>query len=73
MATVRAAHLGALARRRTEKRRVFDWLDQLARANDPRLATWRREVRGACAIAIRAYERARGTGPSVVPHDEDDD
>jgi hypothetical protein len=69
---VRTEHLFALARGRTAKRRAFDWLDELAQRQDPTLRVWRRESRGACAVAIRAYELARGSGPSVVPHDDED-
>jgi hypothetical protein len=34
------------------------------------LAPWRREAERCCRMAIAAYERARGTGPSVVPTEE---
>jgi hypothetical protein len=31
------------------------------------VAEWRAELELACAIAVTAYERVRGDGPSVVP------
>jgi hypothetical protein len=70
LAVVRVEHLRAIARMQTETKTVTAWLDELLGADRRALAPWRLEAERSCKIAIRAYERARGTGPSVVPTEE---
>jgi hypothetical protein len=72
LAVVRVEHLRAVARMLTETRTVTAWLDELLAADRKALAPWRPEAALLCRMAIRAYERARGNGPSVVPEEEED-
>jgi hypothetical protein len=64
---VRAEHLRALVGARTRARTLTAWLDELVAADRHALALWRPEAEIACAMAVTAYEHARGRGPSVVP------
>lgn len=69
--TVRVQHLRGRACGRTEARTVAEWLEETAKEKPHLLKGWRKEVELACAIAVRAYERARGERrPSVVPGKE---
>jgi hypothetical protein len=68
-AIVRLEHVRAVVRGRTERTKPLAWLEELSQARDPRLPVWRRQVEDACAIALCAYERVRGEGPSVVPQE----
>jgi hypothetical protein len=70
LAVVRAEHLRAVARRLTETTAVTAWLDELLAVDRKALAPWKPEAELLCRMAIRAYERARGKGPSVVPDDD---
>ena len=70
LAVVRVEHLRAIARVRTETKTVTAWLDELLAADRAALSPWRQEAERCCRMAITAYERARGTGPSVVPAEE---
>jgi hypothetical protein len=69
--TVRAQYLRALIGAQTRAKSVAFWLEELVVMGGPAaVADWRREAELACAIAVGAYENARGTGPSVVPSEE---
>jgi hypothetical protein len=69
--TVRAEHLCALARGQTSARSVAEWIEEVVRRGRPDLvAEWRQELEVVCATAVRAYERVRGEGPSLVPEME---
>jgi hypothetical protein len=65
--TVKVNHLRALVRVRTEAGNIGEWLEELAKEGAAALKTWRRDAERDCAIAVRAYERARGKGECVVP------
>jgi hypothetical protein len=67
---VRAEHLRALVGARTRVRTLTAWLGELAADDRDTLMLWRPEAEIACALAVTAYERARGKGPSVVPAEE---
>ena len=64
---VKAEHLRALLGARSRAQTVTAWLDELVAADRHALALWRPEAVIACAMAVTAYERARGKGGSVVP------
>jgi hypothetical protein len=69
---VRAEYLTALARCQTRAKNVVDFIEEVVRKGRPGLVVaWRAELEVACAIAVAAYERARGDGPSVVPDEEE--
>ncbi|HEY5240240.1 MAG TPA: hypothetical protein VIJ22_02195 [Polyangiaceae bacterium] len=69
--TVRAEHLRALARCQTSARTVTEWIEEVVRRGRPDLvAEWRQELESVCAMAVGAYERVRGNGPSLVPETE---
>jgi len=71
--SVRAEHLGAVATARTHADNVAGWLEELVAGRDrDRVVAWKREAARSCAIAIAAYERARGTGPCAVPDNEEE-
>jgi hypothetical protein len=70
LAVVRAEHLRAIVRMQTETKTVTAWLDELLAAKRGALAPWRQEAERSCQIALTAYERMRGKGPSVVPTEE---
>ncbi len=70
MAVVRVEHLRAIARMRTGTKTVTAWLEELLAADRAALAPWRQEAERSCKIALVAYERVRGKGPSVVPTEE---
>jgi hypothetical protein len=64
---VKAEYLRALLGARSRAKSVTAWLEELVTADRNALAIWRPEAELACAMAVAAYERARGKGPSVVP------
>ena len=68
--TVKVMHLRALMCARTEAGNIGEWIEELAKEGAGVLRAWRREAERNCAIAIRAYERARGKGECVVPGSE---
>lgn len=68
--TVRVLHLRALATARTEADTVAAWIEELASGRAAVLAAWKAEAERNCAVAIRAYERARGKSECVVPDAE---
>lgn len=70
MPVVLAEHLRALAACRTSARTVAAWMEERVAADPAALAPWRPEAEMWCRIAVTAYERARGRGPSVVPQEE---
>jgi hypothetical protein len=71
-ASFRAEYQCALATGRTKEDTVAGWLEEfVASGGEQAIAAWRICIERACAIAVRAYERARGDGPSVVPHEEE--
>ena len=68
---VRAEHVRDRARGQTKARDVRAFVEGVVRDGPPALvAEWRAELEMACAIAVAAYEQARGIGPSVVPAEE---
>ena len=68
---VRVEHVRALARAQTRAKDVCAFIEEVVRKGRPELvAEWRAELELACAIAVTAYERVRGDGPSVVPTEE---
>jgi hypothetical protein len=69
MPAVRAEHLTARARGQTRTPDVTRWLRQLVAERSPLLKAWREQAEEARSRALAAYERARGTGPSLVPED----
>jgi hypothetical protein len=67
---VRAEHLRAVATVRTSAKTVTARLvEVIAHVGPASVVAWKRDAERACAIAIRAYERARGTGPCAAPDD----
>jgi hypothetical protein len=65
---VRLDHVRALVRGQTHAKDVRAFIEEVVRKGRRKLvAEWRAELELACAIAVTAYERARGDGPSVVP------
>ena len=69
MPAVRAEHLTARARGQTRTPDVTRWLSQLVAERSSLLKAWREQAEEARSRALAAYERARGTGPSLVPED----
>jgi hypothetical protein len=70
-ASFRAEYLRALVRARTKADSVAQWLEELVKTGGAKaVGAWRIDIERACAIAVRAYERVRGDGPSVVPDEE---
>jgi hypothetical protein len=65
---VRIAYVHALARAQTRAKNVADFIEEVVRSGrtEP-VAAWREQLELACAVALRAYERVRRGGPSVVP------
>ncbi len=47
-----------------------EWLEELVEQRPEEVAAWREKATRACGHAIRAYERVRGDGPSVVPQED---
>lgn len=68
--TVRVLYMRALITAKTEADTVVAWLEEHAKAEDDVLSRWKEEAEMRCAMAIRAYERARGTVECVVPEEE---
>lgn len=69
---VRVEYLRALARVQTRANNVAAFVEEVVRRGRKDLmAAWRSEVELSCALAVSAYERVRGDGPSVVPDDEE--
>jgi hypothetical protein len=65
---LRALHLRAQVEATTHTKTAKDWLEELAvEKGAEAVAAWRREAEAACADAVRAYEKARGDRPCVVP------
>jgi hypothetical protein len=60
----------ALMNARTATDSPDEWLEEVAKGRPEALVPWRAEAERACAIAVRAYERARGKGQCVVPEGE---
>ena len=68
---MRVEYLRALARVQTRAKNVAAFVEEVVRkGREDLLAAWRSEVELTCALAVAAYERVRGDGPSVVPDDE---
>ena len=67
LSTVKVLHLRALRVARTEAGSVAEWLEERAKEGAAVLEAWRQEAERSCAIAVCAYERARGRGECVVP------
>jgi hypothetical protein len=71
---VRVEYLRALARVQTRAKNAAAFVEEVVRKGRKELlVAWRSEVELACALAVAAYERVRGDGPSVVPDDEEGD
>lgn len=72
-ATVNVEHLRAVARCETRARSVKDWIEEVVRKGRRDLVDgWRAELELQLAMAINAYDRARGNRPCVVPQDEEE-
>src|SRR5579859_2977230 len=68
---VRVEFVRALAEGRTRATRIVEFIEEAAeRRRWEVLARWRAELEPACAAALSAYERVRGSGPSVVPQED---
>jgi hypothetical protein len=71
---VRVEQMQALARGQTKAKDARAFVEHVVHEGRPELvAEWREELEVACALAVAAYERVRGNGPSVVPSDDVDD
>jgi len=71
-ARVRVEHLRALARGQTNAKDARAFVAEVVRRGRRELvAEWRAELELYCAIAVHAYERVRGDGPSVVPSEDE--
>jgi len=69
--TARVEWLREVARGQTRARSVADWIEEVVRKGRTDLVNaWRTELELACALAVRAYDRARGNRPCVVPQDD---
>jgi hypothetical protein len=67
---VLAAYIHALACGETQAKDVVDFIEEVVRSGRTELvAAWREELEVACAVALRAYDRVRRDGPSVVPEE----
>jgi len=72
-ATVNVEHLRAVARCETRARSVKDWIEEVVRKGRRDLVEgWRAELELELAMAIHAYDRARGKRPCVVPQNEEE-
>ncbi len=70
--TVRVEWLRAVARSQTRARSVADWIEHVVHLGRRDLVdAWRAELELSCALAVRAYDRARGNRPCVVPTDDE--
>ncbi len=70
--TARVEWLREIARGQTRARSVAAWIEEVVRKGRTDLVNaWRTELELACAIAVRAYDRARGNRACVVPQDEE--
>jgi hypothetical protein len=67
-----AREVRVLARRsgRTTATNTAAWLEDLVGRCSEELFAWRKQAVRACEQAVKAYERARGKGPSVVPPED---
>jgi hypothetical protein len=72
-ATVRVEWLRAVARGQTRARNVAAWIEDVVHKGRRDLVdAWRAELELSCALAVRAYDRARGNRPCVVTTDYPD-
>lgn len=70
--TVRVEWLRAVARSQTRARSVADWIEDVVHLGRRDLVdAWRAELELSCALAVHAYDRARGNRPCVVPTDDE--
>ncbi len=70
--TVRVEWLRAVARSQSRARSVADWIEDVVHLGRRDLVdAWRAELELSCALAVRAYDRARGNRPCVVPSDDE--
>jgi hypothetical protein len=70
--TVRVEWLRAGARGQTRARTVADWIEDVVHKGRRDLVdAWRAELELASAMAVHAYDCARGNRPCVVPQDEE--
>ena len=70
MPQVRAEYLAARWQGRTRATTTAFWLDELVAWSPWEVEAWREQAERACERALRAYEKARGTGPSVVSREQ---
>jgi hypothetical protein len=71
--TARVEWLREVARGQTRARSVADWIEEVVHKGRTDLVNaWRAELELACALAVHAYDRARGNRPCVVPQDEEE-
>lgn len=69
--SVKGAYLHALARGQTGAGSVAAWIEEIVHERRRDLVhAWRAELELACAAAVRAYDRARGNRPCVVPQED---
>ncbi|HVN35590.1 MAG TPA: hypothetical protein VMU96_10095 [Casimicrobiaceae bacterium] len=70
---VKVEYLRAIARNQTRARTIADWIEGVVHKGRRDLVdVWRAELELSCALAVRAYDRARGNRPCAVPHDEEE-
>jgi hypothetical protein len=67
---VRAEYLHARMSDRTAATSTAAWLEELVGRCSKELFVWRKQGVRAREQAVKAYERARGKGPSVVPPED---
>jgi hypothetical protein len=63
LSTTQALLLGGLYTERP-------WSEEVTKGRRDLVNAWRAELELACALAVHAYDRARGNRPCVVPQDE---
>ncbi len=67
MAGMRAEYFGAYFTVRTRALYPIAWLTELAVTDAEHSSAWPKEAVHECERAVGAFERARGSGPSVAP------
>jgi hypothetical protein len=71
-ATVRVEWLRAVALGQTRARNVAAWIEDVVHKGRRDLVDgWRAELELSCALAVHAYDRARGNRACVVPEEVD--
>jgi hypothetical protein len=68
---VGAAYAHALTHATTGAKDVDAFVEEIVcKGSAELIASWREQLKVACAIAMREYERVRRDGPSVVPEED---